>query len=69
MSSAAAGYDPPRAPLRLAACRRIIPSRFPPVNLFERVANPADLDVAFALESLTNDRITGQGKKRWVRTV
>jgi hypothetical protein len=39
------------------------------VNLFERVANPADLDVAFALESLTNDRITGQGKKRWVRTV
>ena len=38
-------------------CRRIIPSRFPPVNLFERVADPADLEAIFALESLTNDRL------------
>jgi hypothetical protein len=38
-------------------CRRIIPSRFPPVNLFERVADPADLEAVFALESLTNDRL------------
>jgi RES domain len=38
-------------------CRRIIPSRFPLVNLFERVADPVDLDVIFALESLTNDRL------------
>jgi hypothetical protein len=37
-------------------CRRIIPSRFPPVNLFERVADPADFEAVFALESLTNDR-------------
>ena len=38
-------------------CRRIIPSRFPPVNLFERVADPADLEAVFTLESLTNDRL------------
>jgi len=38
-------------------CRRIIPSRFPPVNLFERVTDPADLEAVFTLESLTNDRL------------
>lgn len=36
---------------------RIIPSRFPPIQLFERVTDPADLDAVLALESLTNDRI------------
>ncbi len=38
-------------------CYRIIPSRFPPINLFERVVEPGDLDVAYALESLTNPRV------------
>jgi hypothetical protein len=41
-------------------CRRIIPSRFPPVNLFECVADPADLEAVFALESLTNDRLRNE---------
>ena len=36
---------------------RIIPSRFPPIALFERVADPADLDAIIALESLTNPRL------------
>jgi hypothetical protein len=36
-------------------CWRIIPSRFPPIDLFERVADPEDLDAIFELESLTND--------------
>ena len=36
---------------------RIIPSRFPPVGLFDRVADPADLDAVIALEGMTNDRI------------
>ena len=35
---------------------RIIPSRFPPIDLFERVTDAADLDAVLALESLTNDR-------------
>jgi len=38
-------------------CWRIIPSRFPPIDLFERVADPEDLDAIFELESLTNDRL------------
>lgn len=36
---------------------RILPSRFPPIDLFERIADPADWDALIALESLTNDRI------------
>ncbi len=38
-------------------CWRIIPSRFPPIDLFERVADPADLEAIVACETLTNDRI------------
>jgi hypothetical protein len=38
-------------------CWRLVPSIFPPVTLFESVANPDDLDVVFAIESLTNDRL------------
>jgi hypothetical protein len=38
-------------------CYRIVPSRFPPIGLFERVANPADLDAIYAIEALTNDRL------------
>ncbi len=38
-------------------CWRIIPSRFPPIDLFERVADPADLEAIYELESLTNDRV------------
>ena len=36
---------------------RIIPSHFPPINLFEEVTDVADLDIVFAIESLTNDRL------------
>lgn len=39
------------------SCYRVIPSRFPPIQLFERVADPGDLDAVFAIESLTNARI------------
>jgi hypothetical protein len=38
-------------------CWRIIPSRFPPVQLFERVTAPEDLEAIFELESLTNPRL------------
>jgi hypothetical protein len=37
--------------------RRIIPSRFPPIHLFERVANPEDWEALVELESLTNPRL------------
>lgn len=36
---------------------RLIPSRFPPVGILDRVANPDDLDAIFELEGWTNDRI------------
>lgn len=36
---------------------RIVPSRFPPVGLYDRVADPADLEAVFAVENLTNPRI------------
>lgn len=36
---------------------RIIPSRFPPIQLFERVTAPDDLEAIFAIESLTNPRL------------
>jgi len=36
---------------------RIIPSRFPPVNVFEDTARPEDLDAVFEVEALTNDRL------------
>ena len=38
-------------------CYRIVPSRFPPVGLYDRVADPADLEAVFAVENLTNPRI------------
>ncbi|MEX0914496.1 MAG: RES family NAD+ phosphorylase, partial [Wenzhouxiangellaceae bacterium] len=36
---------------------RIVPSFFPPIDLFEEVANPANLEAVFAVEALTNPRI------------
>lgn len=39
---------------------RIISSRYPPVGLFDRVADQADLEAVFAIESLTNDRLRDQ---------
>ncbi|HEY8289408.1 MAG TPA: RES family NAD+ phosphorylase [Acetobacteraceae bacterium] len=36
---------------------RIVPSRFPPIDLFERIADPAEWEALIAIESLTNDRI------------
>lgn len=38
-------------------CWRLVPSRFPPLGLFDRVADPGDLDIVIAIESLTNDRL------------
>lgn len=48
---------PPVSRVRWKPCRRIVPSRFPPVELFERVTDPADLEAVFELEALTNPRL------------
>ena len=34
-----------------------MPSRFPPVGVYDRIADPADLDAVFAIEALTNPRL------------
>lgn len=38
-------------------CWRLVASRFPPTGLFDRVADPEDLEVVFFIEGLTNDRL------------
>lgn len=39
---------------------RIVNSSFPPIALFEDVLDPEDLEVAYAIEALTNDRLIQQ---------
>jgi hypothetical protein len=59
---------PPGDSLRIRRTRwrpshRLVPSRFPPIGLFDRVARPEDLEAVFEIEALTNDRVrdeTGQ---------
>jgi len=38
----------------------LIPNRFPPVSLFDRVASPDDLDLVYELEAMTNDRLRAE---------
>lgn len=47
----------PRASVEWRPSYRIIPSRFPPIGLFERVADPANLEAVYAIEALTNPRL------------
>jgi hypothetical protein len=46
--------------VRLSPCHRIVASRLPTIHLFERVADPADWDALYALESMTNPRIRNE---------
>lgn len=39
---------------------RIVNSSFPPIALFEDVLDPEDLEIAYAIEALTNDRLIEQ---------
>ena len=36
---------------------RLVPSHFPPIDLFENVASPDELDIVLAIESMTNERL------------
>lgn len=36
---------------------RIVPSKFPPINFFEDLIDPADMEIAYAIENMTNDRL------------
>jgi hypothetical protein len=48
---------PRRTRLHWPEAWRIVPSRFPPQGVFDRIASPDDLDALFAIESLTNARL------------
>ncbi|PWK92567.1 RES family NAD+ phosphorylase [Fulvimonas soli] len=49
--------EPPVRRIRWSQAWRIVPSRFPPVGVYDRIADPADLDALFAVEALTNPRL------------
>jgi RES domain-containing protein len=61
VSDVGAGGDaewvPPQRRVTWEPCVRVVPSRFPTISLFERVADPGDYDAVFAIESLTNSRL------------
>jgi hypothetical protein len=45
------------ADVRWSPSYRVIPTRYPPIQLFEEVADPDQLDDVFLIESLTNTRL------------
>jgi hypothetical protein len=47
----------PTSPLAWLPAWRVVPTRFPAVNLFDRVASPEDFEALYALEAMTNDRL------------
>ena len=50
--------EPAVTRVRWANACRLIPSRFPTVGVFDRIAEPADLDALMELEAWTNDRVS-----------
>jgi len=47
----------PRARISWKQCFRAIPSAYPPISLFERIADPGELDDLLEVEALTDDRV------------
>jgi hypothetical protein len=60
VTSTAPRADWPLAALDWAPAYRVIPTRFPAINLFDRVASAEDFEALYALESLTNDRVRNE---------
>ena len=52
-----AGRSPPRRRIRWRQAFRLIPSRYPAVGPWDRIANPGDFAALAAIEGLTNPRI------------
>ena len=51
---------PAVAPIAWKPSWRIIPDRFPPIQLFERVTEPGDLEAILEVEALTNPRLRNE---------
>ena len=56
-NAVARASSPPLIDLNWRVAWRIVPSRFPPVGLFDRVADAADLEAIAEIEGLTNPRL------------
>lgn len=54
---AAAPPDPPQRRVRWQPACRIVPTRYPSVYLYDRVADADDFDALYALEAMTNARL------------
>lgn len=39
---------------------RLIPSREPPINIFDRVSSPEEFDTLYEIEAMTNDRLRAE---------
>jgi hypothetical protein len=50
----------PESFVRWRGAARLVASRYPTVGLFDRIADPDDVDAIIELEGWTNDRITGE---------
>lgn len=50
-------HEPPQKRIRWTRAWRIVSSRFPPIGVFDRIAQPDDLEALFALEALTHPRL------------
>lgn len=49
--------DIPLASVSWRPCFRAIPSAYPPISFFDRIADPGDLDALLEIEALTDDRV------------
>jgi RES domain. len=49
--------DPRVVTLRWQKSHRVVAARHPPVNVFEGIVAPSQMDIAWYLEGLTNDRL------------
>ena len=56
-TAAMSSNTPPLHRIRWQRAYRIVPSRFPPVGVFDAIADPKDLDALYRIESLTNPRL------------
>jgi hypothetical protein len=55
-----APLDVPEQQVDQLACHRLIPSRFPPITLFEDVADPEDFEALYQLQARTNPRLLAE---------
>lgn len=53
----AASIAPPPQRVRWSKAFRIINTRYPPVDLFDRIAEPSDWEALYEIEALTNPRL------------